>query len=635
MHAQPRAFPAGIDLGRVTGEPSYAIALQMHKANAEKFGNQAERIVTEAAERKIRAPRQEWELEHGKKAVTFARLKLSERNSVFDHHELLTEALRHSRGRTGLAQIQQQLESQKVAGELIEVRHVRPNAPLFRYTTPVLIENERYAIERVKAGRETVAPMTENVAFGRESILNDEQRKLVSDVAAARDQVIGIQGRAGVGKSTALRAINELAKESGFETHGLGPTSKAVAGLKEAGIDSETLQRFLIRTPEPVEKPRLFFVDESSLASGKQIRNFLERLGPRDRAVICGDDRQHDSVDAGRIFAEMQESGTMRTFTLSKIVRQQEPGLLKAVEALAAGDVSGGIDLLDKQGRITSIQHRAERFQAIAKDYAANPEGTLVVSPDNTSRRELNESIRKELRAAGKLGEDTYQLRILVNRQSITGEDRAVASSYQVGDVVRYRKGSAALGIKPKDYATVMASDPEVNIITVKREDGGVIRYNPAQLRGVSIYEPEMRSFAVGDRLQFSAPSRELGVSNRDMGSVSYIDAKGNIRIALDSGRTVGFNLGTNKHIDYSFATTSHASQGTTVDRVLVHIDTGDSRIRNLVTQPLAYVALSRPRYDARIFTDDAGELTRALDRHHAKTTALSGDQIREYGQAA
>jgi ATP-dependent exoDNAse (exonuclease V) alpha subunit len=110
-------------------------------------------------------------------------------------------------------------------------------------------------------------------------------------------------------------------------------------------------------------------------------------------------------------------------------------------------------------------------------------------------------------------------------------------------------------------------------MITVKRVDAQLISYNPAQLRGVSIYEPEMRSLAVGDRIQFTAPSREQAVSNRDMGSVSYIDAKENIRIALDSARTVGFNLGKNKHLDHAYAVTSHSSQGATVDRVLVHID--------------------------------------------------------------
>ncbi len=51
---------------------------------------------------------------------------------------------------------------------------------------------------------------------------------------------------------------------------------------------------------------------------------------------------------------------------------------------------------------------------------------------------------------------------------------------------------------------------------------------------------------------------------------------------------------------------TSHSSQGMTVDRVLIHVDTGDSRVRGLVDKTLSYVATSRARHDAQIFTDNA-----------------------------
>jgi hypothetical protein len=44
------------------------------------------------------------------------------------------------------------------------------------------------------------------------------------------------------------------------------------------------------------------------------------------------------------------------------------------------------------------------------------------------------------------------------------------------------------------------------------------LTYDPAKVRGVSIYEPEVRTFAEGDRVQFTAPLRVLGVSNRDLG---------------------------------------------------------------------------------------------------------------------
>jgi hypothetical protein len=48
---------------------------------------------------------------------------------------------------------------------------------------------------------------------------------------------------------------------------------------------------------------RLFFADESSLTSGRQMRDFLETIGPHDRVLLVGDTRQHESVEAGRIIA--------------------------------------------------------------------------------------------------------------------------------------------------------------------------------------------------------------------------------------------------------------------------------------------------------------------------------------------
>ncbi len=63
----------------------------------------------------------------------------------------------------------------------------------------------------------------------------------------------------------------------------------------------------------------------------------------------------------------------------------------------------------------------------------------------------------------------------------------------------------------------------------------------------------------------------------------------------------------------------------------MVHVDTSDSRIRTLVNSTLAYVALSRPRFEARIYTDDSTRLASALDRHQRNTTALSQEETRRY----
>ena len=612
----------------------------VHRQNAAEFGDQPSHVVAEAARHQRRALSPEKVEQISQAAVTFARERLSERSAVFEHFEVIRDALRHTHGRARLPEIEAELPRQKEQGNFVEVQHIRPNAPAARYTTPQLIEIERETIHRMRAGQNHTWP-TAHVdsasILGRYgNRLNEDQRRLVYDALNTRDQIFGVQGGAGTGKTSALAVVRQIAEQQGYQTWGLGPTSRAAKELKRAGVDSETLQAYLIRSQQPADdrRPKLFFVDESSLASGKQMRDFLQTLQPGDRVLLIGDTRQHQSVEAGRIFAELQDAG-MNTAKLDKIVRQKDEGLRQVVEAMAAGKILEGVDLLTNQNRVHSVEHRQERFEAIARAYAAAPEGTLVVSPDNKSRQEINTAIRSQLRETGQLPDDAYRVPILISRQDVTGEDRGVASSYHVGDSVRYLRGSEALGLEPKSYATVISVDSETNEITVKKADGHTVTYDPSRLKGVSIYEPEMRGVAEGDRVQFTAPWRERAVSNRDLGTVTYLDEHGNIRVALDgSDRTVSWNFNENKHLDYAYAMTSHSSQGATVDRVLIHVDTSDSHSRGLIDETLAYVATSRPRYDAQIFTDNEQQLGQALSRRHENATALAPDEIESYAMA-
>ena len=47
-----------------------------------------------------------------------------------------------------------------------------------------------------------------------------------------------------------------------------------------------------------LDQKRLYFVDESSLTSTNQMKEFLNRLTPQDRVVLVGDVRQHQAVEA-------------------------------------------------------------------------------------------------------------------------------------------------------------------------------------------------------------------------------------------------------------------------------------------------------------------------------------------------
>jgi ATP-dependent exoDNAse (exonuclease V) alpha subunit len=410
---------------------------------------------------------------------------------------------------------------------------------------------------------------------------------------------------------------------------GFAPTSRAAQKLGEAGIESSTLQRHLARRDEkPNGGKHLYVLDESSLASTKQMNEFLHRLKETDRVLLVGDTRQHEAVEAGRPYEQLQEAG-IQTARLDEIVRQKDPALKEVVQQLARGDVRDAMEKLEAQGRVHEIVDRDERLGEIAREYAKQPEGTLVVSPDNQSRREINQAIHREMQARGQVGTQEHKQRVLVARQEITGADRQWAVQYESGDVVRYTRGSKTQGIEAGEYARVERMNEKENLVTVKRENGKQVSYDPRRLHGVTLYRETERSFAEGDRVQFTAPYKEQHIANRELGTIEKIEDNDNLQLRLDSGRTVAFNIKENTHLDYGYAVTSHSSQGQTADRVLVHIDTEQAG-EKLVNRRLAYVAVSRGRYDAQIYTNDKSHLTEQLSRDVSHRSAMEASHAHQ-----
>ena len=129
-----------------------------------------------------------------------------------------------------------------------------------------------------------------------------------------------------------------------------------------------------------------------------------------------------------------------------------------------------------------------------------------------------------------------------------------------------------------------------------------------------------------------TAPWKQEHVRNSQVAPIVALDEKGNAELKLeDSGRKVFTNLNRNRHLDYAYAITSYKSQSTTIDITLADIPVTDSRCRQLVDQTLANVAFTRPRYELRVFTDNAKQLGAALSVTRDKAKALSSDEIESY----
>ena len=603
--------------------------LQAHRTMAASFGNQPETVVAQAHQRAQTQDRTPDQDTRAKEAVTYARSSNFEREAVIDERTLMRDALRRGMGETTFAHVKAEFDARHGQGDFRQLKGEK-HATGRSFTTPETIANERANVRHVIAGQNTVEPiMTPEHAAAQAAMrefLNEAQKGVITDVLTSRDRIHGVQGLAGTGKTTVLASIREGAEANGYKVEGFAPTSRAAGQLREEGIEATTLQSFLARGqnhPSATStSPHLYMLDESSLASTRQMRAFLEKIKPEDRVLVIGDTAQHQGVDAGRPFQQMQDAG-MRTSQLDQIVRQRKnPELLQAVQHLAKGETAKGIEMLAQQGRVIQVADPNERIAAIARDYAANPERTIIVSPDNRSRQLINQAVRVELQEAGKLGAEQRTFSVLAHRSDMTGADREWAARYKEGDILKYEKGSKAHGIARNSTAVVLSADARNNTVTVQQDGSKTITYDPKRLKGVNAYREANKEFATGDRIQFTAKDKELGVNNRDLGTITKLEI-GKITVQMDgkTERIVEFDPATMRHFDHGYAVTSHVSQGLTEGRVIANIDT--EAARSLINTRLAYVAVSRAEHDAKIYTNDADGLGARLANDVSKTSAV------------
>jgi conjugative relaxase-like TrwC/TraI family protein len=588
--------------------------LQRHRELAAQYGHQADRVIAQARQHgHYQMPEPEVQ---AKQAVTWARDHVFERSAVQDRRAILEIALVRGMGETTYAQVRQEFERRIEAGEFREVSHVGAGR---QYTTAVMVRMEREIVGRMQEGNRRdysdpmlVSPHVRIATEDRHPELNASQRQAVDEIFLSREKVVGLDGIAGAGKTTTLSVIHEGAEAEGFRVEGFAPTSRAAQKLGEAGMETSTLQKHLVRGQQPDSgEKRLYVLDESSLASTRQVHEFVNRLHPNDRVLLVGDRRQHEAVEAGRPFAQLQDAG-MKTVKLEEIVRQKDPELKQVVEQLARGEVQEAMQNLDRQGRVHEIPGHDERIAAIAKEYAKSPGNTLVISPDNRSRIEINERVHAELQRSGLVSNEEHRIRTLVPRQNLTGADRTWAERYEVGDVLRYSRASKETGIGKGEYAQVKSIDAPKNRLTVELQDGTERTYDPRRQQGVSVFREEMRSFSVGDRVQFTAPASDLRVANRELGTIKGIDEDGRLCTRMDGGRTVELDTHKHPHLDHGYAMTSHSSQGQTADRVLIHVDT-ELGAKDLLNSRMAYVSVSRGAHDAQLFTNDREQLPATL----------------------
>ena len=208
-----------------------------HRKVAAEYGHQADAVVRAARERSQHRTEELNPQQRVREAVTFPRDKNFEREAVVDERAIVRDALRRGMGDITYAQVRGNLEARQASGEFQAIEGSR--APGRQFTTARTIASEQEILRRVRDGRNQVEPVASRAqaiqSADQHAHLNRAQKRVVEDVLSSPERIQGIQGYAGVGKTTVPSTLRSATEAQGYQVQGFAPTSRGRVNSPEQG----------------------------------------------------------------------------------------------------------------------------------------------------------------------------------------------------------------------------------------------------------------------------------------------------------------------------------------------------------------------------------------------------------------
>lgn len=548
--------------------------------------------------------------------VAWADARLFERRSVVDDFELWSEALARGRGEAFTVS---DLASAVDAGAYVREAGTR------KLAARGLLRCELEIALAAKEGRHAHAPFVALSALP--PALSDEQRRAAAQILESRDLVTVFRGGAGTGKSFTLKSVESELLRAGHPVVVLAPQRQQVGDLRKDGLDADTLAAVLTRKAMP--RGAVVILDEAGQVGARDMRALLALVRAHDgRLILSGDTRQHGAVAASDALRALEIYAGLQVAEINTI-RRQDPrlgkaasekrfihGYREAVKAAAQGREAESFDRLDELGCVRE-EAGEDRHALLAEAYreaVERDERTLVVAQTWAEVNRVNDAIRQRLKTAGLLGDgvavNTFQP---LNWEEAQKRDaRYYAAGHHAVFLKRY--GRFARG----DACEIIEAN-ERGLVLLKNGRRSSMSYRYADRFTVAAATP--LELARGDRLQLKLNGRsEEGhaLNNGELVSVRAVTRDGRLRVE-DAEGTVK-TLAANQHVfTRGYAVTSYASQGKTVDTVLI----SDAACRAATSRNQWYVAISRARRRVVVFTADKAELRAHISRSGDRPLAL------------
>lgn len=517
------------------------------------------------------------------------------REAVVPERKIVTEALKRGLGTVTVAGVQKEVNNRPLISSDITGRKMA--------TTNEMLGLESRLIEFARSGRGRGRPLGDPNRPCSRDWFNEGQKAAVRHVLGSRDRVMVIRGVAGTGKTTLEQEIGEALAEAGKPVVALAQSVKASREVlrEEAGFaNADTVARFLKdEEMQKAAKGGVILVDEASqLGSRDMLKVFAVADAVGARVILVGDRRQHRSVTAGEPLKLLEELAGLPVSEVTEILRQQGD-YRKVAQDLSEGQTGEAFEELDKLGWIKEVPD-AERYEQLSAAYLAavaekkrggEQKSALVVSPTHAEADRITGAIRAGLKEQGKIIKER-----IVNAWApthLTDAEKADPTQYDPGEMIQFHQNAKGYA-KGSRLVVGDGAAPPTDLAT---------RYE--------VYRPIQLALAIGDRVRVTAGGKTKDgkhrLSNGSLFNVEGFTKRGDI--VVDRGWIIDRDFG---HLTHGYVVTSHASQGVTVDKVLIGVS---SQSFPATYQRTAYVAVTRGKEQALVFTDDRTELLKAVTR--------------------
>ena len=523
-----------------------------------------------------------------REAVKIGTKDITETARYFRYERLENVVLRHAFLTSNVNSIASAISSSE-GRELISIEGTK------YYTTRDVLKDVKENYLTVKendlskpiADAKTVEEHIEKYQKENNRIITSSQNSFATNVLTGRHKFYIVQGDAGVGKTTAMKIITDVAESGGYKTIGVAHTGKAKEKMQDANIRELYTVAKLMGLVEDgkitIDRNTVLIVDEASMISDKQAR-FLNGLDAA-KIIYAGDVKQFPSIERGEFFKESQqaakESGINNVFTnMDQAVRFV--GMQKEVAAaLSNKKYEEAYNLIKGEGNVKEFYSPEMKITGMINDYVAGVQegkNIIIIVNTNAERNAINAGVKESLVRENVISaenEKTFTVRETLN---IRPENRMFVESYQTervdndGEVVK--NSTILVNSERGEEFRLKDINKEDNtlIATDKKGENKEIEITKQNKDDYLVYIEKDIKLSEGDKIVFLRNNKNLGVQNGEIATVTRVE-DGVLEAVKPHGESVRIDAAQYNNVDYGYAVTGHKFQGEDINEVKYSAD--------------------------------------------------------------